>query len=131
MKHIELMREYMRLVEAGEKEPWKHFEIKPLGALEWIDFKAGHWFFNEFWEYRLKQKTININGFKVPEPVSRPLKYDEIYFIPILTNQDGYDIAIWHHTSFDSKMLSMGLIHLTMEAAIKHAEALLSFTKDS
>lgn len=131
MKHIELMREYMRLVEAGEKEPWKHFEIKPLGALEWIDFKAGHWFFNEFWEYRLKQKTININGFEVPEPEREPLKCDELYFLPSLASSFAWDFFTWNNTSFDNKLLKLGLIHKTKEAAIAHTKALLSFTKDS
>lgn len=37
--------------------------------------------------------------------------------------------STWDGTKFDQRMLSRGVIHLTKEAAIKHAEALLSFTE--
>lgn len=129
MKHIELMREYMRLVEAGEKEPWKNFEMKTLGALEWIDLKPGHWFFDEFWEYRLKPKTISINGFKVPEPVSSPLSNGTRYYIASLGYSVKYTKSTWCGDDLDLSWLERGIIHLTREAAILHAKALLSFTE--
>ena len=131
MKHIELMREYMRLVEVGEKEPWKHFEMKTLGALEWIDLKPGHWFFDEFFEYRLKPKTININGFKIPEPVSGPLTNGTKYYIASPGYSFKYAEYTWNGDRLDRLYLERGIIHLTDEAAIKHAEALLSFTKEA
>ena len=129
MKNIELMREYMRLVEAGEKEPWKHFEMKTLGALEWIDLKPRHWFVDEFWEYRLKPKTININGFEVPEPTKEALNVGDKYFMADPVIPTYHREYAWWGASADRTFLRRGIIHLTKEAAIQHAKALLSFTE--
>lgn len=79
----------------------------------------------------IKPKTININGFKVPEPVRDASDCHEslIYYIPSLTNSNGVLHCNWISSEEDYKFLNAGLVHLTEENAAKHAEALLSFTK--
>lgn len=80
----------------------------------------------EYNEYRRKPRTININGHKVPEPVREPLECDtEYYFVDL-------DMlcfcGVWDDHVVDENRLKRGLIHLTEDAAIAHAKALLSFT---
>lgn len=77
-----------------------------------------------------KPTTININGYEVPEPVRSPLERGKTYWIPaIMFYNQMYDNHVWGGDSFDVYFLNRGLIHLTEEAASKHAEALLSFTR--
>ena len=78
----------------------------------------------------IKQKTININGLKVPAPVKDASKFQhrDMYYIPSLTNSDGVLHCNWISSEEDYKFLNAGLVHLTEENAAKHATALLSFT---
>ena len=128
MKNIELMREYMRLVEAGEKEPWKHFEVYLSNLNQWSPMGNYHWFSMGTYRFRLKQGTININGFEVPEPERIPLPFNSKYFIPNLHDKQLCLHRIWYNTESDAKLLVSGVVHKTKEAAIQHAKALLSFT---
>lgn len=79
--------------------------------------------------FRIKPKTININGHEVPEPVREPLEYGQFYFIPIVDYEDSTSQISWDGGLYDRRNLSRGLIHLTAEAAEAHAKALLSFTQ--
>lgn len=104
-KHAELMMQYAQDALETDK-PWERWEVKTC--------EQGGWYtptsqvpFNEWNEYRRKPKTINVNGHEAPE----------------------YDDYIWEDTSLDTEAMKRGLIHLTKEAAIAHAKALLSFTE--
>lgn len=129
MKNIELMREYMRLVEAGEKEPWKHFEVKCIHFNSWFEMPTGFWFTDGGYDFRLKPKTININGFEVPEPVREPLPVNSDYFIVNLYNEPLCIHRVWHGDESDAMLLISGAVHKTKEDATKYAKALLSFTE--
>ena len=78
--------------------------------------------------YRVKPKTMNINGYEFPEPVRTKLNDGDTYYIPDVLSYDFYISDGWSDTGQDLKFLNLGLIHLTKEAAIQHAKALLSFT---
>lgn len=70
-------------------------------------------------------KTIKVNGFYVPAPMSEaPMIGDEYY-----TPQTGYEVFYcknsWRGDKFDSRFLSRGLVHSTESAAIAHAKAML------
>lgn len=67
-----------------------------------------------------------INGFKVPEPL-RVAPEVGVRVYKVLTPYIEYESYIGGDD--DCKMLKAGLIHLTREAAEKHLEALLSFTR--
>lgn len=77
----------------------------------------------------IKPETITINGHEVPCPVREPLKDAQCYWFVSFWGLDIVDEAIWWRDEIDNKRLEHGLIHYTKEAAIAHAEALLSFTR--
>jgi hypothetical protein len=76
--------------------------------------------------YRVKPRTININGIEVPEPVREPLEEGTRYW----TCGAGVVVAYtWVSDASDKGLLANGWIHLTKEAAETHHRALISFTK--
>ena len=77
---------------------------------------------------RIKPDTVNINSHKVPCPVMEPLNYREEYYIPNERDDPLYTKLTWLDDHIDKRLLARGLIHCRKEAAIAHAEALLSFT---
>lgn len=78
----------------------------------------------------IKPRTININGFEVPEPCRKPLNKGTVYyyFEPFIP-KDNVDSLLWVDDDIDRKLLGLGIIHLTKENAIQHIKALLSFTE--
>lgn len=84
---------------------------------------------NPHLEFRIKPKTIMINGHEVPEPMKEDLKNSDIYLYPSFHTEDLYEDACWTDDPIDTHRLNNCIIHSTKEAAIKHAEALISFTK--
>jgi len=78
--------------------------------------------------FQIKSKTININGFEVPAPVSKPLQDGTTFYLLniIFNNIQTYS---WTGHDSDKLWLNLGLIHLTKKAAELHQKALLSFTK--
>lgn len=79
--------------------------------------------------YRVKPKLIRIGNYDVPEPVRQPIDEDIYYYTPCTSFADGYDRLLWEGSEFDLRQLENGQIHLTKEAAVLHAKALLSLTK--
>ncbi len=82
-------------------------------------------------ELRIESKTVAINNIEVPCPVREKLKVGDKYWIPDVKCPDGYlyDSDTWDGYVLDMSRLKAGVIHLTKESAIAHAEALLSFTR--
>lgn len=84
----------------------------------------------------IKPKTICINGHIITAPTrSVPAKGTTVFVINLLTNLvDECDFkaysTVWVNSEEQIRMLKLGLIHLTAEAAYSHAKALLSFTAD-
>ena len=74
-------------------------------------------------------KTIRIGEYDVPEPVREPLEKDTEYWIANFSLAELADSFKWYSDKFDNRVLKNGLIHLTKEAAVIHAKALLSLTK--
>ena len=70
-----------------------------------------------------------IGEYGVPEPVREPLECGQVYFIPGLVELRFVQEFSWQGDVSDKLFLRCGLIHLTKEAAVIHAEALLSLTK--
>lgn len=77
----------------------------------------------------MAEETIEINGHKVPKPETEFPAIATPYYSPDPAATELYHTSTWDGTKFDQRMLSRGVIHLTKEAALKHAEALLSFTR--
>ena len=127
MKHIhaELMMDYA--IDAMETDkPWLRWEC--LDESEWQTLNYCPRWTPEI-KYRRKPKTININGHEVPKPYRGEMKDGMYYYMPNFWGQSGYDSYRWDSDHCEEITKSKGLLHLTKEAAIKHTEALLSFTK--
>lgn len=75
------------------------------------------------------KKTININGFEVPEPLREAPEEGTRCFTCAIWHEDTFNVMIWTGGLYDVRCLKRGLLHLTKEAAILHAKALLSFTE--
>lgn len=124
--HQKLMEQYAEDALTTDR-PWELWEYMPENR-EWIPL-----YDNPAWhpatKYRRKQKTININGFEVPEPVRVPLPVGQFYYSPHILASKGFVAEHeWNNTNYNYHLLKAGLIHLTPEAAELHAKALLSFT---
>lgn len=75
-------------------------------------------------------KFIEINGFKVPEPLRVEPKIGTfVYYVGTYDDADCTSALKWRGCDGDKRLLQRGLIHATQEAARLHSEALLSFTK--
>ena len=75
-----------------------------------------------------KAAPLNINGHLVPAPEREPLPYGTTYYTPLLLDGKATTCA-WYDDQTDHRLLNSGLIHLTKEAALKHAQALISISK--
>lgn len=79
--------------------------------------------------YRIKPRTIRIGTFDVPAPCDGSLGVGEKYWCVDLTCPDGFRKSVWGGCGTDHFRRVSGVIHKTQEAAVIHAKALLSFTK--
>jgi hypothetical protein len=126
-KYADFMLQYAQ--DAQETDtPWERWEFEDFVG-DWVSCSIKTKMFNRCFKFRRKPETIDINGFKVPKPmrVAPPVGTPYFCISSIDTN-----IAIptkWMDTDGDRRVLSRGICHLTESAAVKHAEALLSFTK--
>lgn len=76
-------------------------------------------------EYKqLKPKTIMVNGFEVPEPLSLISK-GETYSIPAIDSEYLCSTTNWYDGTDDIMFMERGMCHSTPEAAIAHAKAML------
>jgi hypothetical protein len=130
--HAELMMEYAKDAMETDK-PWERWEFNIDN--EWKSmFRYGHPLWDDDTKYRRKPITININGHEVPEPYRGEMKAGQPYYTPELYNcgtdyWEVYHDRQWENGIYDNVAMKNGLLHLTEDAAIKHAKALLSFTE--
>lgn len=82
---------------------------------------------DEFAQYRRRERTIAVNGIEIPEPVRVPLNDGDNYFLPDIFGCDRvYEIPNqWNGTDAELGWLARGMIHLTHAAARQHAIAML------
>ena len=76
-----------------------------------------------------EKKTININGYEVPEPFRGALKVGDAFYVADPTSEDVTYRHTWDGDDWDHLILKNGLIHISKKAAKKHSKALKSFTK--
>ena len=125
--HAELMAEYAK--DAAETDtPWERWErmFLPLPERGWEPMNSRTSIANLDYAFRRKPKTININGFEVPEPMRvKPEKGSKYYLTEV--DMGARDIE-WDDDETDNRWLKSGICHATAEAAELHRKALLSFT---
>jgi hypothetical protein len=74
------------------------------------------------------KSVTTINGYEVPMPEREAPQCGKEYFFPSFQQDGGVYSYTWAGDVYDHRLLSAGMVHLTEEAAKKHAEALASFT---
>ena len=89
-------------------------------------------FTNMNYKFRLKPHTITINGIEVPAPEKNDdpdlelLEYDQDYWLVDLANYPEYVCAHnWKSDPPEYAWADRGLIHLSKDAALLHAKALI------
>jgi len=124
--HAALRMEYAKDAMTTDK-PWKLWQLKSLSCEEWVDaVQELRW--KPSVQYRRKPKTININGFEVPEPMREAPARGSSYFHADLTS--GSHVSWWWSgDDVDYMRLEAGMVHATPEAAELHSRALRSFTE--
>ena len=113
------------LEQAYDQEPkWR--AVDSTTVLDWITNDP----LKDYTPYfRIKPKTININGIEVPKPMRETPKDDVSFWLADPTNQTGVCEFKWHPCPTHKGWLEAGFCHSTKEAATIHANALLSFTR--
>jgi hypothetical protein len=106
-----------RVVEEQVHEPC-------FDSYSWMKVDYPTW--NSTKKYRFKPaepKYIVVNGVNVPEPMRGGLEAGRVYWLA----STAYDHSnvVWAGCSRDLRWLSLGLIHLTREAAQAHIDAML------
>lgn len=105
-------------------KPWEMWEVKRVDRDNWLNM-SGHPAWIPDYKYRRKSQTILVNGIEVPEPVRKPLKEAETYWLAVPTSPHRAISAVWLNDNNDKYFLRSGLMHLTKESAVLHAEAML------
>lgn len=100
----------------GDYEPWS-VTVDEYQAIS-----------DDNWTLTPKRRAITINGIDVPAPEVVPPVVGTRYWWPHLFAGKGFSSSRWYNDEQDNRALARGIVHLTEDAAIKHAEALLSFT---
>lgn len=83
------------------------------GVLRWAD------------EFRPIPKTIKVNGFDVPAPMSKAPERGAKFYNPSICYYDYFDVGEWIGDGNNNMWLSRGLVHSNKSAAIAHAKAML------
>lgn len=125
-KHYREMMQYAEDA-ATHDRPWEFWEYKPPYSDAWVAFSSFSPSWSNEYKYRRKTKTININGFDVPEPVRSKPDMGTICF-SVRFNSAPL-AAPWLDSYIDNELLNIGFLHFTEESARIHSEALVSFTK--
>ena len=100
----------------GDYEPWP-VTVDKYGVMP-----------DDDWTLTPKPSTITINGIDVPSPEVVAPAVGTRYWWPDLFGGVMGTYSTWYNDEQDNQALARGIVHLTEEAALKHAEALLSFT---
>ena len=70
-------------------------------------------------------KTIVVNGFEVPAPITCPPKEGTYYHVASVMGEEYFELLWWFGDSINRLALERGLAHTTKEAAVAHAKAML------
>ena len=125
--HAALMLQYAQDAATTDK-PWEMWEFHCDEHEKWTVLTG-----NPEWDYdtryRRKPRTIRIGEIDIPEPVREPLQHGEKYFVPYISSGDlSCGIFTWRFDEQDKEMMRNGIIHITEEAALAHAKALIALT---
>lgn len=124
--HADKMAEYALDAQETTK-PWERWEMACRDGA-WAAPTAEMAFFANMY-YRRKPRTININGFEVPEPLRTcPAEGTKVWVVTLVSEEGGVQLfdAQPYSKPF-ARLVERGLCHLNEDSAKAHADALLSF----
>lgn len=98
---------------------------KSLGVCSNIDGGAEYAFLLGKASFKPIIKTIKVNGFDVPAPMSEAPEHGVEYFIASINSDYFVDDYRFHGDSYDKRWLSRGIAHSSKKSAIAHAKAML------
>lgn len=108
---------------------WSEFEK------QWVPVSAAARLWSEDREYAVgvkpshrPRRMCELGGVKFPEPERAAPKNGQRYYLPQLSGALVITNA-WTNGDFDKHALSLGILHLTNEAACAHAVALMTANK--
>jgi len=93
---------------------WYRCDKQPLW-LENTSYRHNH---------KQKQRYILISGWRVPEPIKKPLKIGEIYFYIELMMSEIRQ-CYWDNDKIDDNLMNAGVIHKNKDSAQKHLDAII------
>lgn len=124
-KHQELLD----AVAAGKADEWEvHYKRWATGDWGSGGNEAHVWEIERHqndWETRRKPQTITVNGREVPAPCRGRLDIGMVYFVASPTAPE-YVVPAFTGVHMCAEWLSRGVLHLTKEAAVAHAKAMLN-----
>ena len=97
------------------------------GDTHWYGCSDPSW--DEDIRYRIKPTTIKIGSHEVPEPLRVEPATGTEHWVVRLSAIEPVFVATWGVSSSDRYRLECGLVHLTKDAALAHAEALIELSK--
>tara|TARA_R110000851_G_scaffold129651_1_gene262719 strand:- start:7533 stop:7910 length:378 start_codon:yes stop_codon:yes gene_type:complete len=75
--------------------------------------------------YTLAPRTHKVNGIEVPAPLTEPPALGTTYFIASPLCDVYFNFTYWDGYKIDMRYLNRGLVHLTKEAAVQNAKAMI------
>ena len=127
-KHAELMMQYAQDAMETDK-PWELWEMRFTTNKTWSNCTDGDMYFSLQLEYRRKPKMISVtlmDGEVVswPEPYRGSMNINDAYWC-FDGDKDLKSTYYWDDFECQKESLKNGMVHLTKEAAMQHAAALL------
>lgn len=112
----EVSREFESLI--GNFNEWNYSD-------DWKQCLLSGDFGGHEWEFRLKPRTITVNGREIVAGSEVEPEWGITYYLPVPHQEGMYGWEKWTNNDFDRRTFSRGLVHLTKENAIAHAKAML------
>ena len=124
MTNQEKARKLIPIIEAMAKGKVIEYRKINLPKDIWAELLTCQFDLDNYY-YRIKIETINVNGIKVPKPESKELECGQMYWFINLNVKELVEYLYWVNSEQDKLLLERNLIHLTQEAALQHANAIL------
>lgn len=108
------------------------YQSDNLSLKEWFNVGLGTTFeiFNaEYIKFRIKPKTITINGHVINAPISVKPDKGVMYYTPCVNAIEKYTNDRWQDDKHDNEMFNRDICHLDKGSAIAHCDALLELMK--
>lgn len=71
------------------------------------------------------EQTNNLNGFSYPSPLTEPPSFSTIVYITDISSSDFCFDITWTGEEYDVDVLNRGIVHLTQDNAVAHAQAII------